>query len=178
VAVAETIDFTRKDFGGSWLLFLCIVVPLLTQLNKAKLTGGYREATRAILTRLALGVLLAVPLVILFEAWVRWPSRQYFVSLRWEADHVVLGYRWPKADVTIPVRNIVRLSTIRRGGRRGGNQVVIETATETIRSSGFGTLAEGEQLLWKKLHAAVGPRQENLSPPAPVTNAPVSNALP
>jgi len=155
---ANTIDFTRGDMGGVWLVFVCVTLGTMLRTRKADLVGGgFRKAARHLLGALLIGALGATPIVLAVEIWVRRPSYQYYVCLRLEEGRVVLGYRWPNEDLPVPIRKISAVSIIhQRSLRPGTYRARIEVLGERLHSWGFGgTFTPEEQIVWDRLTALV-----------------------
>jgi hypothetical protein len=162
----DTIDFTRGDMGGVWLVFVCVTLGTMLRTRKADLVGGgFRKAARHLLGALLIGALGATPIVLAVEIWVRRPSYQYYVRLRLEEDRVVLGYRWPNEDLTIPIRRISAVSIIYQRSIDGRTRrAQIEVLGERLHSFGFGRkFTPEEQAVWDRLAALVD--EAHRSPP-------------
>jgi hypothetical protein len=159
MATEQTIDLTRGNVG-LWILFVCFAgLALAKRLRKTDFTG-VRQAAGQILLALFIGALTAVPFVVLVEAWELW-GPQYFVRLRLDADRVVLGYRWPKPERAVPIRDATNVSIIRDGRC---SRIQILTGTESFRSFGLkvGQLNDQEQLVLTKLIDDVAARRAPL----------------
>jgi len=162
----QLIDFTRGDFGGVWLLFVLFPLLVLTTLRKRHVIGiGWLSASRRIGTRLLVGLVLAMPIVVLVMILQRLPPRQHFVNLRLEKDHVVLGYRWPEPELSIPINQITSVATVRARRRRlGPVRLTINTTNEHLASFSFSRLKDGELMVLDELKTKVA---ENRLPEDP-----------
>jgi hypothetical protein len=168
----DFIDLTRQDFAGVWLLFICFAIVSLTKIKRGELIGGgFPKAARAVFSRALIGVVVAIPFVLVLEIWQRRPSHQYFLRLQVEPDRVVLSYRWPKPGLVIPGRDIEKVDWIHeRSGRYGTHRIKITTTTETLKSFGTSSMNNEEQRVFEKLKASADKNLKALQPTE--TNAP------
>lgn len=148
----DFIDFARGD-AGLWVLPVCFFVYLLIRTRRDRLVGvGFSKVARTIFSRLLIAASLWVAFLLFLTVWNLPPGHQYFHNLRIGSDRVTLGYRWPKPEVVIPVREITEVAVVRE---KTCYRFRIQTQTGTLRSFGAARFNEDEQRVFKKLQSLV-----------------------
>ena len=161
-----SIDLTNGDVGLSvlWILFPALVITNLLK-KRAIIKGGWR-GTGPIVSYLLMGLAISSVFVGALAVWQRMPP-QFFTRMQVAQEDLILGFRWPKADLKIPFGEIREVSITR--GRRSRNRINILTPTETFRSFGYSSLTDKESAVLDVLRGRVDAHAAKQSPPARVS---------
>ncbi len=179
---ADTIDFLRDDFGGSWLLPVLFGLAFgfgvfTNHTVKNYKQDGWRGSFKKFLLWFVVGVICSLPVVVFLLVWERWPP-QHFISLKVEERQVRLGQHWPDDDIVIPIGEIKSLSRIREreNSRRWRcSRIVIETGKETFRSFGYDNLSDDDVKIWERLVGSFEKHKLTRTTPPTHTNNPPLN---
>jgi hypothetical protein len=154
----NSIDFLRNDVG-LWLLFVCGagVMALRSKAGPGFLKNGWRQALRLLIGRMLLGALLAAPLVGFLAVCQRLPPH-YFIRMQVADDSLVLGFRWPKPDLVIPLRQVEEIKVTKL--RRSKFRIRVNTSTETLSSFGYGRLSDRENQVLQAMRERIAARHQ------------------
>jgi hypothetical protein len=143
----QSIDFTRGSLG-LWALWICLGLGL--GIGKQGFKG-----VRSIPTQIAVGFAISTVIVGALALW-QGTHPKYFVRMRLLPEKVVLGFQWPAADKTIPLREIKNVSIFRYRSRGTHFRIQITTPSETYRSFGYSQLSSDELIVVDLLRGRVG----------------------
>jgi hypothetical protein len=137
---AQSIDFTHNGIG-LWMFWVIIPALVLLKSRREAVALEWRKLVSFVFRRLLIGGLLTVPVVGLLAAW----QRQYFIRMEISGDNLVLGFRWPKPDLVIPLSDVTEVSAKRF--RKLGHSIPrlrITTKSDFYLSFGYGNLDDAE----------------------------------
>ena len=154
----NSIDFLRNDVG-LWLLFVCGagLMAVRSKPGSGFHENGWRQALRLLIGRMLLGVLLAAPLVGAQAIFQRLPPH-YFVRMQATDDNLVLGFRWPRPDLIIPLREVEEIKVTKLS--RSKFRIRVNTSTETLSSFGYGRLSERENRVLQTMRERIAARHQ------------------
>jgi hypothetical protein len=159
----NSIDFLRNDVG-LWLLFVCGagLMAVRRKPGSSFHKNGWPRAVRLLIGRMLLGVLLVTPLAGALAIFQRLPPH-YFIRLQVADDSLVLGFRWPKPDLVIPLRQVEEIKVTKL--RRSKFRIRVNTSTETLSSFGYGRLSDRENQVLQTIRERIAAQHLQGDPP-------------